>query len=335
MRGTFLSMMVFFCLARMLGPEVFKQKIKSPDHSKGISQPVIPAKRAHHELVYDETNKKILMTGGSTPVDGGNSFEVFNDVWIFDGKTWKQSGNAGDKRSGIRMAYDTKRNKLFSFGGFSDNNSLAELRVMENGEWKTLSNLSEMKASEPGFVYDANRDRLIAFGGSAARGVVNNITWEWDGNEWKKFEGPCPDGRQAFAMIYDSKRKKTVLFGGMGTSPDKSFGDTWEFDGTRWNKVTETGPVPRISPGYTYDSKRGMMIIFGGWPKGPLVNDTWGWNGKEWKKLADAGPPARTMGYMAYDKERDRIVMFGGRLGWPNDTNDTWEWDGVQWKEIK
>ncbi|MEP7372563.1 MAG: hypothetical protein ABI675_04190 [Chitinophagaceae bacterium] len=294
----------------------------------------LPPKRAHHELVYNEANKTILMTGGSTPLNGGNSFDMFNDLWSFDGKAWKQSGAAGDKRSGIRMAYDTKRNKLFSFGGWSDNNSLAELRVLENGEWKILSNLPGMKASEPGFVYDAHRDKLIAFGGSAERGVVNSITWEWDGFSWKKFKGAGPEGRQAFAMIYDSKRKRTVLYGGAGASPEKTFADTWEFDGTRWTKVSETGPGQRKSPGYAYDLKRGMMIIFGGLMNS-MLSDTWGWDGKEWKKLSDAGPPARAMGYMSYDKNRDRTVMFGGRLGWPNDVNDTWEWDGKEWKEIK
>src|SRR6185503_19543953 len=151
-----------------------------------------PALRAHHELVYDEKNEVVLMTAGSTPLNGGSSFEMYNDIWIFNGSGWKQSGSAGDKRSGIRMTYDSKRGKLFSFGGWIDGNSLAELRVLENGEWKTLSNLPEMKSAEPGFVYDAHRDRLIAFGGSAERGKVNNITWEWDGSAWKKFEGKSP-----------------------------------------------------------------------------------------------------------------------------------------------
>lgn len=295
----------------------------------------LPHRRAHHELVYDEVSNSVLMTAGSTPLTGGSSFEVFNDIWSFDGKAWKRSGTAGDKRSGIRMAYDTKRNKLFSFGGWSNGNSLAELRVFENGEWKILSNLPEMKASEPGFVYDAERDKLIAFGGSANRGVVNNTTWEWNSESWKKFNGPGPEGRQAFVMIYDAKRKKTVLYGGMGTSPETTFGDTWEFDGIRWNKITEAGPGLRKSPGYAYDSRRGVLVIFGGIENAKLANDTWGWDGKEWKKLADSGPSARTMGYMAYDKNRDKIVMFGGRLGWPNDANDTWEWDGKEWKEIK
>ncbi|MBC7949868.1 MAG: hypothetical protein H7Y42_18435 [Chitinophagaceae bacterium] len=297
--------------------------------------PAVPSKRAHHELIYDEANKRVLLTGGSTPLDGGKSFEFFNDVWSFDGENWAQSGFSGDKRSGFRMAYSTKSKKFYSFGGFSNNTSLADLRVLESGEWKTMSDDVNMRAAEPGFVYDSHRDRLVAFGGSGARGVVNDITWEWDGAAWKKWEGSGPTGRQAFAMIYDSKRKKVVLFGGMGLTPDQTDSDTWEFDGAQWIKVTSEGPSPRISPGACYDSKRGMMIVFGGMTKNGFVGDTWGWDGKLWKKLADSGPAPRVMGYMAYDKHRDKVVLFGGRLGWPNDANDTWEWDGRQWKEIK
>jgi hypothetical protein len=297
--------------------------------------PSSPHVRAHHELVYDEMRNTVMMTAGSTPLDSGSSFKLFNDIWLFDGAKWKLAGYASDERSGIRMAYDTKRNKLFSFGGYPHGYG-AELRIFENGGWRILSNSPEMKVAEPGFVYDAERDKLIAFGGSIQRDVVNNETWEWDGYSWKKFEGKNPPGRQAFAMVYDSKRKKTVLFGG-GDGSGKRFNDTWEFDGAKWDSIPATGSNPgsRLSPGYAYDSKRGLLIIFGGISVNGMQADTWSWDGKEWKQLATNGPSKRAMGYMAYDKGRDRVVMFGGRLGWPNDANDTWEWDGKKWKEIK
>lgn len=301
------------------------------------SQPSLPPKRAHHELVYDEASKAILLTAGSTPLNGGESYAFYNDLWRFDGTKWKKLGIAGDQRSGIRMAYDTKRNKLFSFGGFANNQSLADLRVMENGEWKTLSNDTAMKAAEPGFVYDTDRDKLIAFGGSAGRGLVNDNTWEWDGSSWKKFESPGPEGRQGFVMTYDQKRKKTVVFGGMDGVGKLFNDDVWEFDGVRWEKIpgNGTGPGPRLSAGFTYDSKGGRMLIFGGISNQISRADTWSWDGQQWEKLADQGPPARVMGYMAYDKHRDRVVLFGGRREWPNDVNDTWEWDGSEWREVK
>ncbi len=46
---------------------------------------VIPEKCAHHELVYDEVNKVVLMTAGSTPLNAGQSEKFFNDLWKCDG----------------------------------------------------------------------------------------------------------------------------------------------------------------------------------------------------------------------------------------------------------
>ena len=299
-----------------------------------VAQPPV---RAHHALAYDESNKQVVLTCGSTPLDGGNSFKFFNDLWGYDGKQWISNGTAGDERSGIGLAYDTKRKKLYSFGGYTgDGRSRSEFRVLENNEWKIIPQNPGVIAAEPGLVYDSHRDRLITFGGSAGRGQVNGETWEWDGTVWKKFEGAAPEARQAIVMVYDSKRNKTILFGGGGRKgPESIYGDTWEFDGAAWKKVSDTGPAPRVSAGYAYDSDRGLLIVFGGMTKTGFVNDTWSFDGKEWKKLSDNGPKARAMGYLAYDKERKKIILFGGRLGWPNDVNDTWEWDGTEWKEIK
>lgn len=295
-----------------------------------------PGKRAHHQLIYDEAAKVVMMTTGSTPLDGGQSAKRYNDVWLFNGKEWKQNSNAGVERSDVKLAYDTKRNKIYALDlPGTDNNTSAELQVFENGHWKKISSFPATKIPRQGFVYDAERDKLVAFGKTEEQDPPVNSTWEWDGNEWKKIEIPGPAAGQGFAMVYDSKRKKTVLFGGMGKTFSEKIGDLWEYDGKAWTKIEAPGPGARMAPGFTYDDKRGMMIIFGGSGTHGLLNDTWGWDGIAWKKLSDAGPVKRAMGNMAYDKNRDKIVLFGGRLGWPNDANDTWEWDGSQWTEIK
>jgi hypothetical protein len=293
----------------------------------------VPGRRAHHALVYDGYRKTIMMTAGSTPLEGGRSFQFYNDLWSFDGSSWTMTGRAGDERSGIGLAFDSKRKKIYSFGGFAGNRSLDDLRVLEEGNWKTLAHLPEMTAAEPGLVYDAGRDRLVVFGGSSGRGQVNGHTWEWDGSSWKQFSGEGPGGRQAFAMVYDAKLGRTIIFGGMGTTPEQVFGDTWTFDGKKWEKLGVVGPGERMSTGFAYDSKRGRMIIFGGMQAGKMMNDTWAFDSNSWKLLASDGPPARAMGFMAYDEQRDRLVLFGGRKGWPNDLSDTWEFDGTRWKE--
>ena len=294
---------------------------------------VKPHGRAHHALVYDEAHKLVLMTSGSTPLNGGQSSAFFNDIWYFDGRHWTLTQKSGNERSGIGLAYNLKQDRVYSFGGYVGDSSVSDLRVLENGEWKTLAYLPQMKAAEPGFTYDAKRDRFVVFGGSAGRQNVNGDTWEWDGKEWIKFNGLNPAPRQAFAMVYDSRRNKTVLFGGMGTTPGQLFNDTWEFDGTTWLKVSEDGPSPRASAGFAYDANAGMMIIFGGMTKEGFVSDTWGWDGKEWKKIAHDGPE-RMMAALGYDEAKKILVLFGGGDANQNNHSDTWQLKGDKWVKV-
>jgi hypothetical protein len=302
-----------------------------------LAQSSVPPRRAHHSLVYDEANKRVVLWGGSTPLDGGRSFAFFNDVWGFDGQRWLGIGASGDKRSGARMVYDTKRNRIVSFGGYNGM-SLPDFRSFDGKDWLTISQHPEDGAAEPGFVYDIGRDRFIMFGGSGRSSALGD-TWEFDNTRWYKVAVPGPSPRQAHVMVYDAKRRRTVLFGGMGSgSPGQrppTLGDTWEYDGAAWTERPATGPGARNGAGATYDSKRGVVILFGGVGADGFLGDTWSWDGTTWKKLADTGPEPRGMGYLAYDTNRDRVVLFGGRKGWPDgDLNDTWEWDGAAWKRV-
>jgi hypothetical protein len=292
-----------------------------------------PPRRAHHALVYDEANARVLLSGGSTPLDGGNRFEFYNDLWAYDGG-WKLITTAHDRRSGQRLAYDSENRKIYSFGGFSGAASLSDLRRLDGDAWTALPS-PDRPTAEPGFVYDAKRKRLVVFGGSAGMRRVHGDTWEFDGERWTQTGTAGPPARQAHAMAYDAKRGRTVLFGGM-SAEGAAFGDTWEYDGAAWKLVASEGPSARNTPGMTYDAKRGRIILFGGAAEAGFSNETWAWDGAEWKLLAREGPPARGMGQLAYDAKRDVVVLFGGRNGWPNgDLDDTWEFDGVSWRAVK
>ena len=119
------------------------------------------------------------MSGGSTPVDGGDSSRFFSDVWRLDAGGWKLAGNSGDGRSGIALAYDSKRKKVYSLGGYTGGGrSRSEFRVLDGASWTTLEDDPGLPLAELGLVYDSQRDRVIAFGGGAGDGKVNDETWE-------------------------------------------------------------------------------------------------------------------------------------------------------------
>ncbi|HEX9892793.1 MAG TPA: hypothetical protein VGA78_02670 [Gemmatimonadales bacterium] len=238
------------------------------------AQPVTPGRRAHHALVYDEARQLILLTAGSTPVNGGQSFTFFNDLWAFDGSGWRPLGESGERLSGIRLAYDAPRHRVTSFGGYNGR-SMGELRALEGEQWRILGRLAEMLVAEPGFVFDLGRNRFVAFGGSSGPGRPAGDTWEYDGTSWTRLAPAGPPPRQAHVMVFDERRGRTLVFGGMGAGasgqPPPSLDDTWEFDGRTWVRREVSGPSARHSAGVAYDSKRGLVILFGG----SAMTDSW------------------------------------------------------------
>jgi hypothetical protein len=49
-------------------------------------------------------------------------------------------------------------------------------------------------------------------------------------------------------MAYDSRRRRTVLFG--GHDGENVFGDTWEWDGRRWTLQAGVPPRRRADNGH-------------------------------------------------------------------------------------
>src|SRR5262245_14207828 len=110
-------------------------------------------------------------------------------------------------------------------------------------------------------------------------------------------------GRIGHAMVYDSARDVTVLFGGYNGS---QLGETWEWNGVQWTFRTNTGPSPRFEHAMAYDSARGVTVLFGG----VNASDTWEWDGSAWTLRATTGPSQRFGHTMAYDSKRGVTVLF-------------------------
>lgn len=166
---------------------------------------------------------------------------------------------------------------------------------------------------------------------------------------------PCRDA----GMVYDSRRKRTVLFGGevYGVNPRGSnaniglynSNDTWEWDGQLWVRRNPANrPPPMTQFGITYDSDRGRVVVFGGYKTFPpnyssgtaqINNDVWEWDGVNWSQIVSTTPSplARTQASMCYDTVRQEVLMMGGSAFSPNPSdvratvNALWAWNGTQW----
>jgi len=148
-------------------------------------------------------------------------------------------------------------------------------------------------------------------------------------NNWgQQTAAQSPSGRAYASMDYDSRRGRTVLFGG-GTNSSQP-NDTWEWDGSHWTTFfTNPAPSSSIGAGMAYESARGVSVLFdnGG--------NTWEWNGSNWNRRITANsPPARIWTSMVYDSARGVVVLFGGGGSLGAKFGDTWTYDGNNWTKM-
>ncbi|MEO8482481.1 MAG: hypothetical protein ABI634_09750 [Acidobacteriota bacterium] len=186
-----------------------------------------------------------------------------------------------------------------------------------------------------GAAFDVNRERLVIAGAAAGRFE----TWERHGTTWTRASTGGPSARDEALMVYDTKRRRTVLYGGHREGVGAT--DTWAWDGATWQRLATDGPPARTGAAMTYDATRDRIVLFGGGDGMRTFDDTWEWDGALWRRVAlESGariPPARALTALAYDARRKRTVLAGGfrfKDGRPTPFDDTWEWNGVSWADI-
>ena len=143
----------------------------------------------------------------------------------------------------------------------------------------------------------------------------------------KQRVGPAP--RFDHAMIFDTVRQQTLLFGG-ATDASHLLGDTWAWDGILWSELSDFGPTPRARHAMAFDIPRGRAVLFGG---DGGASDTWEWDGALWTQVAAAGPTPGGGMAMAFHPGLKQVVLSGGKAAGQRD-NPTWAWDGASWTQI-
>jgi len=136
-----------------------------------------------------------------------------------------------------------------------------------------------------------------------------------------------PSARSFHALVYDSNRGRTVMFGGQITGA--FLNDTWEWDGPEWTQVADTGPSPRDACGASYDRSRRRTILFGGETlnEGMVVQvgETWEFGGGAWTQAATTGPGPIAGAELAYNGTLALLFTLSD--------GSTWTWDGKHWTE--
>jgi hypothetical protein len=199
------------------------------------------------------------------------------------------------------------------------------------------------------FAYDAQRDRLVLYGGTfrlhqggVARSDPDPKTFMWSGDQWAVLASRGPRSRDEVAYGYDPRDGSVIMFGGRGQDAGPAsaripFRESWKLGDSVWTLVDTTGPSGRASPQGAFDASRGAFVVFGGRHEAGAADrfpsETWEWDGRAWKRFDVQGPSGRHGHVMAYDPKAKRVIMHGGGNA-SGALTDTWAWDGGRWQLV-
>jgi hypothetical protein len=334
------------------------QSIGSWKQNKSVSKTI--SARNYHAMAYDSARGETILFGGQQ-TDGicdESGSNLCGGTYKRDGFNWIKINpeNSPVPRMGHKMVYDASREKIVLFGGYyfaGKDIFFDETWEWDGFNWKKLDpETKPYSRYNHEMVYDSERGRVVMFGGVMPwyYGGTNNETWEWDGTDWRQIAGDsclggecyiceesdCPSPRYDFGMVYDSNRKKTILYGGTFSLESDPFDDAWEWDGKIWSKIEGSFDdiIPLTGLSMTYDRHKDRILFFGGvTTDNTLSEKTWEWDGTEITSFEhDSIEFNRRNFAMIFDEINKTTMVFGGF----SDVvlSDTIIWNGEKWIKV-
>lgn len=235
-------------------------------------------------MAFDSAERRVVAVGG---YDGRGSLALHRV--LRDDRLETVADAAPPAAAEPGLSYERKRGQLLLFGGSSGRGQLlGDTWTFKDGRWSRLDLPSPPARQATALIYVPSIGASLLFGGMDAGKppVALGDTWLFDGDAWRELRPErSPSARHSSGIAYDSKRKRILLFGGLGA--DGFLGDTWAFDGQHWTELDAKGPPARAMGYLAYDVKRDRVVLFGGrsgWPDADH-NDTWEFDGHAWREV--------------------------------------------------
>lgn len=233
--------------------------------------------------------------------------------------------------------------------------------------WRRIDPYNLTRREQHSVIVDAPGKRLVMFGGENGDATSGDV-WTrptTGATGWTLVVASGgPSARARHVAVFDPRRRRMLVFGGMTSLRGPLANDTWALDlsGTpTWHEISPGGALPpaRELAAAVYDPVRDRLIVFGGYAGGTL-NDVWALTlsgTPEWTHIipaqgldaqAPAGnpdliiniddPPYPREGSVAvYDPIGDRMIVIGGFTG-SRVLNDVWALrlspDPPRWQEL-
>lgn len=275
-------------------------------------------------MVYDPDRRKVVIFGGRSCNPG----QVLGDVWEYDGATWQQRTLANGPSPRVRgaVAYDSTRQKLVLFGGWSSSaatgGALADTWELDATGWRDVTADAGVAPSARGthLAFDSVRGVTVLFSGSANYNGTNlqPDTWEYNGT-WTRRQGTNnPQNRVAAAMAYDPVAQRVWLAGGFNGG---ALSAVALYDGSRWNNSNDgDGLTARYDAPGVFDPFSNRFVILGGRNGANAFADVVTFTTTAIGSLPPLPAPRHSHG-AAFDTFRNVLVVFGGdAAGCNNDT---------------
>jgi hypothetical protein len=257
-----------------------------------------------------------------------------NSTWEFDGTTWREIAISGTRPHGrdhsCKIVYDAFHKKMIMQGGWwndDNDNTTWEYKVTGTGPndraWVGIANVDCAFRGALAMAYDSKRHMILSFGGNHWQSFYND-TWQFNGNDnsWTKLNNWGPT-RFGAGLVYDSKRDKFVMFGGVGRwwsgDYENGRGNTCEFDPESgiWKEIISEGtpgtPGPRLIPYNTmiYNQVEDITYLMGGNRNSDnfIFKDLWAYDGTSWTEIPSPSD-SPSSGTLWYDTDAKKIMQY-------------------------
>jgi N-acetylneuraminic acid mutarotase len=287
-----------------------------------------PSPRAYSAMAFDESTSTGVLFGGRGLEDPATGLiHATDETWFWVSNQWVQRMPAHHPpaRSAHAMVYDAQRARVLLFGGRKESTDALgtwthfnDLWQFKNGDWQQVETATAPPAREfAGLAYDADRDRVIMFGGYnyKADGKTSQAvfdTWEFDGSNWTEVQNVGPSVNKPL-LVFDAARHETLLLGIDATA--KTLMYRWDVPSKTWKSITPTTlPTCVNEGGAAYQAHNQRVIVTGGVcsTTTPLIDETWEWDGGNWTKLETTATSRFIGAAITYDVKAERLVRYGG-----------------------